>query len=102
MPDQPGRVYSPEPKRMADADALREHLDTLNENGLHPVVVGWDAGSQPFLISLTGCYADGEDVLFDTPWQSDIQWANGRTHCDECLGHVHGLSDLRFPVTVLV
>lgn len=86
-----------------DADALRRYLDDLNENGCHPIVVGWTAPPYPqaFLITLVGCYADGEDVLFDSPWQTDIQWANGREHCPECMGHVHGIGDLRYPVTVM-
>jgi hypothetical protein len=96
---------------LTDADALRAHLDALNEDGQTPVAVGWTAGpySQPFLITLVGCYADGEDVLFDSPWQSDIDygeringvWAPLAPRCDECMGHVHEMKHLRFPVTVM-
>lgn len=96
----------------ADADALREHLDTLNENGETPVVVGWTAPpyTRPFLITLVGPYVESEDVLFDSPWQSDCDygdridgvWVPHPPRCDECLAQVHGMKDLRFPVTVLV
>lgn len=81
-------------------DELRAHLDALNEDGMHPAAAGLDGNGAPFLIALTGCYADGEDVLFDSPWQTDIEWSNGRQRCDECLGRVHGLDDLTFPVAV--
>jgi hypothetical protein len=89
---------------LPDADALRGHLHDLNEDGISPVAVGWTGAPsrQPFLITLVGCYADGEDVLFDSPWQTDIRWLDGRTHCDECRGHVHGIEHLHYPVTVMV
>ena len=86
---------------LADADALREHLDQLNEAGVHPIVAGIDACPQPFLITLVGPYAEGEHVFFDSPWQGDVDWSNGHTYCDECRGHVHGIEDLRYPVVVL-
>lgn len=85
-----------------DAEGLREHLDALNEAGESPVVVGWDARSMPFLITLIGCYAEGEHVFFDSPWQSDIDWRDGYAHCDECRGRYHGIEHLRYPVAVLV
>lgn len=89
--------------QFADADALREHLHDLNERGISPVAVGWtgDPSRQPFLITLVGCYADGEDVLFDSPWQTDIQWRTGSGRCDECNGWSHGIEDLHYPVTVM-
>jgi hypothetical protein len=85
---------------MTDADALRDHLHALNEEGIVPRAVGHDAHAQPFLITLVGPYAEGEDVLFDSPWQNDIDW-NQPPRCDECQGQAHGMDDLRFPVVVL-
>lgn len=93
----------------ADADALREHLDALNEDGQQPTAVGWDATPQPFLITLAGPYVESEDVLFDTPWQSDVDygeringvWVPLPTRCDDCHAHVHEMKHLRFPVTVV-
>lgn len=88
---------------LADADALRQHLDDLNDNGHHPIAVGWTAPPYPapFLVALVGCYADGEDVLLDSPWQTDLDWSNGSTRCEECHGHAHGIADLRYPVTIM-
>ncbi len=94
---------------LADADALREHLDDLNEVGERPVAVGMDASRQPFLITLVGPYVEDEDVIFDSPWQSDCdygerisgEWVPHPPRCDECQAQVHGIEDLRFPVTVL-
>lgn len=86
---------------LRDAEALRGHLDALNESGTTPVVVGRDATPQSFLITLVGPYAEGEHVFFDSPWQGDVDWSNGHTHCDECRGHVHGIEDLRYPVVVM-
>lgn len=92
----------------ADSTALRAHLDALNEAGVTPLAVGYDT-AQAFLITLTGPYAESEDVLFDSPWQSDIDygehvdgaWMRQPPRCDECQGHVHEMRHLRFPVTVM-
>jgi hypothetical protein len=84
-----------------NADTLREHLDTLNESGVHPIAVGIDALHQPFLIALVGSYAEGETVLFDSPWQSDVDWSTGSSQCDECAGHAHGIDDLHYPVEIM-
>lgn len=92
-----------------DAGALRDHLDALNESGEHPVAVGIDSTPRPFLITLVGPYVEGEDVLFDSPWQSDIEygdvvdgeWVRKPPRCDECQGQAHGIKHLRFPLTVL-
>jgi hypothetical protein len=77
---------------LADRDALREHLDGLNESGEAPVAVGIDAAPQPFLITLVGPYAESEDVFFDSPWQGDTDYGEpGRRRvvpkqprCDDC------------------
>jgi hypothetical protein len=94
---------------LANRDSLRQHLDDLNERGQHPVAVGIDSNQQPFLITLVGPYAEGEDVFFDSPWQSDIdygeridgEWVPKKPHCEECRGMVHGIEDLKYPVTIL-
>jgi hypothetical protein len=93
---------APSTQVLPDADALRDHLDALNEGGTHPVAVGWDATPQPFLITLVGPYAESEDVLFDSPWQSDVDWRDGHSNCEDCNGWSHGIEHLRYPVTVLV
>lgn len=95
---------------LPDGEALRDHLDALNEAGEHPVAVGLTVLGHPFLITLVGIYAEGEDVLFDSPWQHDIDygkrvdgmWVPQPPRCDECNAHVHGIEDVHFPVTVMV
>jgi hypothetical protein len=87
---------------LADADALRDHLDALNEAGERCTAAGMDSTPQPFLIALVGAYADGEDVLFDSPWQGDVDWRDGHSNCEDCNGWSHGIEHLRYPVTVLV
>lgn len=86
---------------LRDREDLRAHLDMLNEAGKSPIAVGADDRGLPFLITLVGPYAEGEAVFFDSPWQSDVDWRDGSTHCTECNGHEHGIEHLRFPVTLL-
>lgn len=97
---------------LADADALRQHLDDLNESGTDPIAVGWSAPPypRPFLITLVGCYADSEDVLFDSPWQRDVdygeridgKWVPRPPRCEECQAQAHGIENLSYPVVVVV
>jgi hypothetical protein len=85
---------------LADADALREHMDALNNSGEPSVVVGMDA-HQPFLIALDGPYVESEVVFFDSPWAGhDI--AGASIHCEDCRGEECSMEHLRFPVTVMV
>lgn len=92
-----------------DQEGLRLHLDNLNESGIHPIAVGIDATPQPFLITLVGPYAEGQEVFFDSPWQSDTGhgktvdgvWVPKKPHCTDCNGMVYDIEDLRYPVTVL-
>lgn len=102
-------MTSPILTTLLDEDALRDHLDALNEEGEITVVVGWDTTPQPFLITLVGAYADREDVLFGSPWQGDLYsekiddvWVPKLPHCEECQGQVHTMKDLKFPVMVMV
>lgn len=85
---------------ITDAEDLRSHLDALNESGHHPVAVGIDVNSHPFLVTLVGPYAEGEEVFFDSPWQTD-NCRSDEPRCDECLGHVDGIEDIKFPVTIM-
>lgn len=94
---------------LLDQNHLRQYLDHLNENGLDPIIVGWDATSRPFLITLVGCYADSEDVLFDSPWQQDTnhgkmvdgEWVPHSPRCEECMAQVYEISDLTYPVRIM-
>lgn len=94
--------------RFEEADHLRQYLDDLNEDGKHPVAAGMHGDGWPFLITLVGPYADSEDVFFDSPWQSDVDWgemADGvwtphQPRCGECQAQAHLLKDLKFPVVV--
>lgn len=95
---------------LADAEALRDHLDGLNEAGTRPVAVGIDDVGQPFLITLVGPYVESEDVIFDSPWQSDLDMGERvdgvwvpHPSCDECsAAQAHSINDIRYPVTLLV
>lgn len=96
-------------QEVTNAEALRLHLDDLNESGTTPTAVGVDALSRPFLIALYGPYAEDEHVFFDSPWQGDVdygrrvdgEWVPLRPRCEDCGGFVHAMSDLTFPVVVL-
>jgi hypothetical protein len=97
MPD----VVLPHRMILEDEDALRAHLDGLNESGVHPVAVGVDNGGQPFLITLTGPYAEHEDVFFDSPWQGEVA-RDGPYRCDECSGmEPDDMEHLKFPVVIM-
>lgn len=90
---------------MPDAEALRDHLDGLNEAGTTPISVGIDANGSPFLITLVGPYVESEDVFFDSPWQGDRdygeridgEWVAKKPHCEECRAMVHGINDIKYP-----
>lgn len=106
---EPHGTAAYKPLTIGSAEALRGHLDALNEAGVHPIVVGIDACPQPFLITLVGPYAESEDVFFDSPWQGDVDygervdgvWVPKQPRCEDCRAVSHGIEDLRFPVTVL-
>lgn len=95
---------------MPDAEALRDHLDGINEAGTQPIAVGIDKFGSPFLISLVGPYVESEDVIFDSPWQSDTNhgervdgvWVPHPARCEECQAQAYGINDIRYPVTLLV
>jgi hypothetical protein len=87
---------------LADADALREHLNALNDSGTDDRAVGMDSRGEPFLIALDGCYAESEVVLYGNPWDAEVDWGTGPS-CVECMAqHPHRIDSLRFPVSVLV
>lgn len=85
------------------ADELRAHLDELNEAGITYIASGMDALRIPFLAFLCGIYADSEGVLSYNPWDMEIDVPGVQKSCDECNAHgTLNLSDLHYPVTVLV
>lgn len=86
----------------ANTDALRDHLDALNESGTDPTVAGIDANGRAFLITLQGPYAETEAVLFGVPWDGEIDW-NSPLRCSECGCHeAFGIQDLTYPVRLAV
>lgn len=86
---------------LADAEALREHLDALNDAGTDHRAVGMDSRNEPFLIALGGCYAETEVVLYGNPWDNEVDWGTGPS-CVECMAqHPHRIDSLRFPVRIL-
>jgi hypothetical protein len=85
---------------IADADALRGLLDQLNDAGADDKAAGIDALGQPFLVALTGPYAESERVILFDP--SDTAYDQA-PYCDECGQATRrlGLADLHYPVTVI-
>ncbi len=84
-----------------DRDALRAHLDSLNEAGIGGSAAGIAGNGQPFIIELSGCYAETETVLWGDPWAGDAEHSSG-VRCEECGAHnLYGIDSLRFPVHIL-
>lgn len=79
---------------------LRELLERLNDSG-GDGVVGVDQ-SGPFLIHLSGPYAEGESLLRGDPRDKQVDYQPGRRceGCNAALG-MPGLSAVLFPATVL-
>lgn len=83
-------------------DALRDHLDALNDAGWDPTVGGMDSDGESFLASLAGPYAEGTTVLYVDPWDPEVE-VKGAELCNECgaqRGH-RSIDDLRYPVAVI-
>lgn len=86
---------------MPDAEALRGHLDRLNDAGLKSETVGMGANGESFLVVLSGPYADREEVFFGSPWDAETDWSTG-LRCDECCTHeAFALDDIAFPAVIL-
>lgn len=92
----------------ATDDELDVLLARLNENGITPVVLGFDAHGNPFLAYGWAPGGDGWDcgVTFDNPrdTEGDV-WdkATGKSHprCEECAAYQEfGLDTLSYPVEV--
>ena len=89
-------------RELPDQDALRAHLDHLNEDGLTHIVGGIDARNVPFLAVLRGPYADAEDVIYGSPWDGEVEYGTGQL-CDECgAANLDTLGSLVYPVTVFL
>ena len=87
---------------VADADALRVHLDALNESGTDYRAAGMGKNGEPFLIALSGPYAESEDVIYGSPWDGEVDYGTG-VRCDECnAAHHHGIGAIAFPAVVLI
>ena len=86
---------------LADAEALRDHLDALNESGEDCTTAGIDARGSAFIVVLAGPYAETEAVVLGNPWDNEVDFGTG-TYCEECRAHANaGLDRLNFPVTVM-
>lgn len=84
-----------------DRDALRAHLDSLNEAGIGCSIAGVAGNGKPFMIELSGCYAETETVLWGDPWANDVEHSSG-VRCEECGAHnLYGIESLPFPVHIL-
>lgn len=86
----------------SEPDALRDHLDALNDAGLPNEIAGTDANGHAFLAGLSGPYADGTFVLYISPWDSDAS-LYGSERCDECGAERadRNIEALRYPVMVV-
>lgn len=88
-------------ERVDDRDALRAHLDSLNEAGICCSAAGVAGNGRPFIIELSGCYAETETVLWGDPWAGDVEHSSG-VRCEECGAHdLYGIDSLQFPVHIL-
>lgn len=86
---------------LEDAQALRDHLDYLNDIGFDYRCSGMDANNAAFFVSLVGPYADGEHVFAFSPWDGEISFS-APAYCHECVAHTPlGLDHLTYPVRVL-
>lgn len=86
---------------LEDAQALRDHLDYLNDIGFDYRCSGMDANNAAFFVSLVGPYADGEHVFAFSPWDGEISFS-APAYCHECAAHTPlGLDHLTYPVRVL-
>lgn len=87
---------------ITDADALREHMDALNDAGKHCEIAGKDANGTPFLAGLSGAYADVAWAQIGNPWDVEVGF-DGET-CD-CCGAQRGaqvtIDRLSYPVVIL-
>ncbi|MBB3040992.1 hypothetical protein [Nocardioides soli] len=84
-----------------NAEAMRDYLDALNDAGIDCRAVGMDSRGEPFLISLSGCYADSEVVLYGNPWDNEVDWGTGPS-CVECMAQrPHGIDSVRFPAFIV-
>ncbi|SHS19801.1 Uncharacterised protein [Mycobacteroides abscessus subsp. abscessus] len=87
--------------RIDDRDALRAHLDRLNEAGIGCSAAGVAGNGEPFMIELSGCYVETETVLWGDPWAGDIEHSSG-VRCEDCGAHnLYGIDSLQFPVHII-
>lgn len=86
-------------ERIETQSALRALLDDLNNAGIGYQVAGVDAAHAPFIVALSGPYAEKEVVIFGNPWDPEVDWVTG-PRCEEC-ANLSTMDALRFPVTVL-
>lgn len=90
------------PERIGDEGDLRDHLDALNEAGENSEVAGLDATGQPFLVFLTGPYAEGMYFLGWNPWEREFDVDVATRPCDECNAMGPSpTSALHYPLVVL-
>lgn len=87
---------------LPDADALRAHLDALNEKGIEYRAAGEDANGEPFLITLRGPYAEYEEVFYVSPWDGEVDHQNGEKCEDCCAANPYTIDQISYPVRVLV
>lgn len=88
-------------RKVDDPDGLREVLEALNDAGLSHTVSGITVHATPFLACLAGAYAETIEVIFVSPWDSEIDHRTGQL-CEECgAANLNTPADLAYPVIIL-
>lgn len=85
-------------------DALRDHLDALNDAGWDCTAAGMDVTGRSFLAGLSDPYAENTFVLYADPWDGEASMLDSEQQpCDECGGEraSRQIDDLRYPVAII-
>lgn len=91
-----------EVKVLADEPALRDLLDTLNNDGIDYKLAGMDSKNESFLACLSGVYAENLVIVFGNPWDSEVEYRTG-VFCEHCQGQNLATADrLAFPISVFL
>lgn len=90
--------------RIETAEQLHDLLMGLNDSGVNPVVVGFDASGLPFLAYGWAPGGDGWDAGFvnDDPHSAEFDYNDGTGRCQECGAFDRrNISKLLYPVRVI-
>lgn len=86
-------------------ERLDEILTDLNEHGLNPVVVGFDANNSPFLAYGWAPGGDGWDCGFvvDDTHSAEFDYSDGTKRCEDCGAFERrNISKLSYPLCIIM